>query len=524
VRGLHFTSTTRHGEGTVIGRLLADPWLFFIGELRNRRTGAPVAGADILVIPRPGSPLGTDTIRTFTDGIGRFIVQHPLSDAADVVVDLIVYAPGVANGTIIPAVRLAPLFVDAAPTVGAAFPVGTSLDYFGEIVFRGTRRLVTNTTVTFRRTGGVDASPPVVSAPIDASGRFRLSLAPAGEGVVVGDLTFTPPGATGPVTIPGIKLATYDSIETRLAQFSYGEQLLYAGEVIHRGTQQRESGVAVEFRRTGGVATTPPVTTDTTDANGRFRIAPQTTDSGEVVGDLVLRPRGDSAVTYQGVRLRTFASDSLRFAGVWGLGEHLQYVGELWSNTTRTRAGAGIAVTFRRTGGIALIADAVTSVTGADGRFTLFPKTRERGTVVGDLVIQSPAPFAPTVVAGVRLSTFATDEVRFAGLWGYGPSLLYVGEVLRVDTDKPVVGARVDFVRTDGIPVTPDHTTAVTDASGRFPLGLTPGANGEVVGNLTVKPPAPWPDTTFVFTNVRAATFETGELRLLTVFRIPAPH
>lgn len=523
VSGVRLVATTRRGEGTILGRLLADPYIFFIGELHDRRSGQPLGGATVYVVPHAGSPLGRDTIATSTDGSGRFIVLPGVSVTTDVVVDLLVFAPGVASGTVVPNVRLTPIYRDAPPGVAAVFQVGTSLDYFGEILFRGTRRLVTNTSVTFRRTGGLAIAPSAVTVPIDASGRFKLSLAPSGTGVVIGDLTFTPPNASAPVTISNVRLATYDSVETRLQQFAFGQQLLYAGEVIHKGTLLRQPGVAVEFRRTGGIATSPVVDTSITDANGRFRIAPATSDSGDVIGDLVLRPPGDAPVTYTGVRLSTFASDTVRFAGVWGVGEHVLYSVEIWSNTTRTRAGAGIPVTFRRTGGIALLSDTITAVTGTDGRALLFPKTTQRGEVVGELVIQSPPPFAPTVVPNVRLATFATDDVRFAGIFGYGPSLLYVGEVLRADNDRPVAGAQVSFVRTGGAAASPSQTTAVTDGAGRFPLGLVPQANGEVIGTVTIVPPAPWAQTPIVFTNVRAATFDTGELRLLTVFRISAP-
>jgi hypothetical protein len=152
----------------------------------------------------------------------------------------------------------------------------------------------------------------------------------------------------------------------------------------------------------------------------------------------------------------------------------------------------------------------------------MFLRTHDRGEVSGELVV-SPPGGPVSVVPGVRLVTYPTDDVRFAGIYGFGPSLLYVLEVLRAGTDAPVVGAQVEFVRTGGIGSTPDRSVATSDALGRVPLGVVPGALGDLIGTVTVRPPPPWRDTTFVFTNVRATTFETGDLRLLTTFRIPPP-
>jgi hypothetical protein len=57
---------------------------------------------------------------------------------------------------------------------------------------------------------------------------------------------------------------------------------------------------------------------------------------------------------------------------------------------------------------------------------------------------------------------------------------------------------------------------------GRFRLALTPLAAGEVLGELHVFPPAPLRDT--VITDVRLQTFESDEVRLRDVWRLPVPQ
>ncbi|MHB1313407.1 MAG: Ig-like domain-containing protein, partial [Gemmatimonadaceae bacterium] len=143
-------------------------------------------------------------------------------------------------------------------------------------------------------------------------------------------------------------------------------------------------------------------------------------------------------------------------------------------------------------------------------------------TVVGDLVVFGVAG-ANRVIPNVRLRTFEGDDLRFAGVYGVGPALRYVGEVLRED-GTPVQGAQVTWTQVSGIPASPATLTVTTDASGRFPLTLIPSMDGEVVGTVRVTPPAPWAaGTAFTFTNLRLNSFESGELRLAVTYRIPAP-
>jgi len=114
------------------------------------------------------------------------------------------------------------------------------------------------------------------------------------------------------------------------------------------------------------------------------------------------------------------------------------------------------------------------------------------------------------------LQTFEDDSLRYLQQWGVGPSLLYVGELRRGDTNDPIVGAQVTFQRTGGIAVTPDPLHSVSIAGGRFSLSLSPSTDGEVAGNLSVHAP-PLRDTTFAIT---LPTFLSDEVRLRGVYKI----
>jgi hypothetical protein len=141
--------------------------------------------------------------------------------------------------------------------------------------------------------------------------------------------------------------------------------------------------------------------------------------------------------------------------------------------------------------------------------------------VEGVLTARPPGGGAPVTLGPVRLRTAADDSVRFAGRWNVGPSLLYVGELL-TDAGTPVVGARVEFRRTGGIATASGVLAETTNEAGRFRLAPAPLASGEVVGDLHVFPRAPLRDT--VIANVRLQTFESDEVRLRDVWRLPVPR
>jgi hypothetical protein len=180
-------------------------------------------------------------------------------------------------------------------------------------------------------------------------------------------------------------------------------------------------------------------------------------------------------------------------------------------------------VIFRRTGGVNIEPSIIDHIqTGPDGRVEFHAAVHDTGVVNGELVLFAPGA-APRVVPNIKLRTNPDDALHYAGIIGFGPALRYVGEVLTVD-GAPVVGAQVQWTQTSGIPATPNPLSVVTGSDGRFPLTLFPSSDGEVVGRVTVRPPAPWaPGTQFVFENLRLNSFESSELRLAVTYRIAKP-
>jgi hypothetical protein len=189
-----------------------------------------------------------------------------------------------------------------------------------------------------------------------------------------------------------------------------------------------------------------------------------------------------------------------------------------------------VHVTFIRTGGAELGSDTLVTTSNAAGIFRLAARSTGNGSVEGQLIFQPPAPHDGHVfgVPGVRLDPRRTRaDAQPLGIWGVGPfrsapHISYLGELFYVDMGERAAGVEVEFQRTAGIMVRPDTFVVESDASGRFPLVMTPEQEGEVVGRLLIRPPAPHP--TLTVTDLRLQTIITAnEVRLAGVWGIPSP-
>ena len=88
------------------------------------------------------------------------------------------------------------------------------------------------------------------------------------------------------------------------------------------------------------------------------------------------------------------------------------------------------------------------------------------------------------------------------GRWGIGPHLLYYGRI--VAGGVGVANVDVELRRTGGVAVEPASYTARTGAEGYFPMSPVPLANGELLADLHVRPPAPY--AAFVVRGLRLPT------------------
>lgn len=317
VGGIALRTSRTRGDGQVLGRWVSRPFITYIGELRDRVSGAPIAGARITWVRRGGVEVQTTPLTQVTQtttGIGYFTIDLVPAEFAPLFVDLIVEREGLPTDTVRD-VRIDPGYEWNPPlaTAASSFRLGLALEYYGTVTFRGTDESQSGW-LTWRRTGGVPTTPEFLWMPSGSDNLLHFAVQPGAVGAVVGDAFFEPSGTTDTVRFPGLRLTTYDSAQAPSFNLHYGERLAYAGRLVDGATGAPLAGVSLRFRRTGGIALVSDSVRVVTDGSGGFRLAPATRTRGEVTGELTaflggaVRPAGT-------VRLATFAADTTRSLG-----------------------------------------------------------------------------------------------------------------------------------------------------------------------------------------------------------------
>lgn len=522
IRALPVRALTVRGDVQTMGRWTSVPYARFMATLI--RHGELLVGASVSFSPTGGVPVLDVAGSGVTNDAGIFGLELAGTGALGAVTGtLTVTPPGVGRVSRLTGFPVQLDYHYDIPRSVATVEVGPLRTYGGEVIFRGTGEKVPGARIEFTRTGGVAITPAIVQSQADGRGFFTLPLDASVDGTVIGDVRVSSADGTKASTYRAVRFATYDSLYLRSSGlWAFGERWAWAVELWRNGILMPAPDVSVEFRRTGGIAITPALIGGRTGSDGRFELKAQVTDTGMVIGDLTVFPATGPPQVIPNLSFRTFEGDELRFGGVYGFGSKLRWAWavELWTHD-RLVPAPDVGVEFRRTGGVAITPDRIGGRTDRDGRFELKAMVTDTGDVIGELAV-FPAVGPTRIIPNLRLHTFEGDDLRFGGVYGFGPALRYVGEVLRED-GTPVQGAQVTWTQVSGIPASPSTLTTPTDVSGQFPLTLIPSMDGEVVGTVRVVPPAPWAaGTAFIFT-LRLNSFETGDLRLAVTYRIPPP-
>ncbi len=417
VHALKVGIATRQGDATLLGAWLSYPHARYQATLLHN--GKPLSGATVKFTRVSGVAVtGTLSATTNTDGI--FSLDVSAEQLGSAVGTLTVTQSSLPQPSTLASYTI-PLdyrYVISAPQ--ATYNVGGLLTYGGQVFFRGTGQHIKGVAVKWTRTGGIAATPSTLSTTTDSTGFFVLGLTAPTDGAVTGTLTFTPP--SGPVTsYTNLSLATYDSTAARyLGDFGYGQRWAWAIELWRDDSLKQAKGVPVTFRRTGGIATTPDSVQLVTGSDGRIVVQASVTDTGYVDGQITVRPATGPARLITGLHLRTYAADTLGFAGVFTFGPSLRYAGQIQNAAGTPIVGA--TVTWTRDSGLAATPPTLTATTDATGYFNviLYPPDNTDGTVAGHFTVKPPPPYAANssyTINSVNLPTFQTADLRFAGVF-----------------------------------------------------------------------------------------------------------
>ena len=377
---------------------------------------------------------------------------------------------------------------------------------------------LTGASVQADRSGGVEGDLSGVTASVGADGRFYLEGVAYATGKMTLRLTVSGPRLSRAYVRDGVEVPVMyrDTVPTVQGTYSIGSGLLYVVRVFRRGPDTPLAGVTAVFRRRSGISVAVDSIKSISTSDGLVSLQLSPNGLGEVVGDLELRPPAPiPGRTITGIRLATMEDDSVRLAGSYGVGVQVRYAYEFFRRSALTPA-ANVEVEFRPTSGP--LSTVITGRTDAAGIFGVTTAVTGAGPVIGDLTVRFLDPRPPEVRTGLRLSAVADDSIRYGGYLGVGPSLLYVGTVQDAGTFAPLTSGTAEFRRTAGVAVEQAVFSWPINTAGLFRMAPTPLADGEVVGDVTLRLAAPYRDTTF--TNVRLTTFANDSGRAGPIFRV----
>jgi hypothetical protein len=164
----------------------------------------------------------------------------------------------------------------------------------------------------------------------------------------------------------------------------------------------------------------------------------------------------------------------------------------------------GVRIEFRKTAGVEVVPADWSATTGADGRVAFPVRALESGILTGDVRVIPPAPWKTYDILGMEFPTFDEDGAILFGVLGVGPGLPYYVVIRK--NGVPRAGVTVDFQRTGGIDVSPRQFASVTNDSGMVLITPSPASEGDVIADITVRPPSP--DPAFVMRNLRLTALD----------------
>jgi hypothetical protein len=363
------------------------------------------------------------------------------------------------------------------------------------------------------RVGGAALEQDSASVETSNGGHWRIEIPARESGEALFDVRVHSEALSNPYTVRGVRAPTVSRKGDAMVLDRWVVNPYFAliGEMRFHGTDEPLSDTPIDFHRTAGPALAGPAVDGNvvhvgTDRFGRtdlFLYNAFATDTGEVVGDLVVRlPDPYGTTTISGVRLSpTYLYRATPRVGRYGVGPTLEYAAVIFDRATGKPA-PNVVMNFRRISGIPLSSYTFTVTSGTDGRVAFRTRPLATGSVVADITLRhprgNPETFRDTI------TTFDADGGRLAGIWTAGPYLPYFG--VAYSFGQPVAGMAVRVRRTGGIDVTPADTVISSMPSGTVVLGPVPLAAGDVILELTFTPPAPY--RAFMIRNLRLATIQ----------------
>ncbi|MEX2181706.1 MAG: carboxypeptidase-like regulatory domain-containing protein [Gemmatimonadaceae bacterium] len=317
-----------------------------------------------------------------------------------------------------------------------------------------------------------------------------------------------------PLLLATIVLAACDPCAGVVACGSDGTTRL-TGRVVNYPARDGVVGVRISVTPVAGV----PVST-TTDADGHWTVAlPSPAENDGRVSVSVVAP--GAAYTVPNINVRTGGPrGEATSVGRWFATPYVRFVGQLVARPGINLSGA--TVTAVRTGGVEGAPLPVRAQVSTGHQFYIDAPAIGLGSMEFRITIEGPNLPRPFVREGLGFAPQFADSPLpgVQGVFNIGSALDYVARLERRGVDGPLPGVPATFRRTGGIRTLRDSIVSVSTVDGLISLDLRPLEEGEVIGDLILRPAAPLPLQ--VITGVRLQTQDDDLLRLALVVRLGA--
>lgn len=391
------------------------PQISHYGQFIERKSGRPVAGVSVRFVRRAGIDVDQDTITTTSDGDGFFTLRTGSSYSGVVTGDLLVTPPLPGKPFTVTGISMSTSAVRGDGSFLGRFVVDPYLLLVGHVRDRKTLTPLAGVTVIMRRTSGGRLEQDVHTFVTDFGGQFAW-IDPVIVDPQTINVTFEviAPGYPRTFLVPREVPLQYRDGDMAFIIIPVGSGLVYSGSTGRRVTGQQFPGATVQFRRTGGIETSPAQVTMPVDANGGFPIPIEPLGEGTVTGELIVTPPPPYPPEVFTVTMRTSDDDRNVFLGVFPYGAQAFASVTLRDAATGVPIDSGTPVSFRRVSGVALewgeTDEGHTRTVEQGGRVKYQAPTGDSGTVRFDIVVRLPEPFAWDTIPAVAVQARYSDE------------------------------------------------------------------------------------------------------------------
>lgn len=284
---------------------------------------------------------------------------------------------------------------------------------------------------------------------------------------------------------------------------SIAPRLTLSGQIVRAEDGRGVDGIRIDVVRVGGAAFSPDSLSVVTSAGGFWQVdAPISGEqSGDAVVDVTVHtPTMEHPYIVRGVHVKpvTRAGEAV-LLDRWVANPYIPaYVDFYLRGSESPIVSAG--VDFKPTSGPALYGPGVSedgvAHTGTDpnfGRaqfFVLQAFVKDTGDIVGDVTVNIPEPYGPSVRHGVRLSP--THLYRAPGVvmrLGAGPSLEYAAQLYDRATGRVLPNVPFTLHRVSGVSLQDPDLTGTSDAQGYVRIHGRPLGTGKLVADITIQHP-----------------------------------